>query len=203
MAAVTIHGSGYAHFVGFAIVQTIQSYRRTMKYDPATPPEVALAVAVVQRRAVVFGWWYFPMLLAICGAVYAITALAVGQAAEIETGMGMTVLGLIMSGLGWLISAGLRFSKKPPKPAGYIPRVEQAIRSNPPVIIFCFIMAALSFLGGIAMIILLNFGRMAAVPVAISIAAFFLGVAYSMILNQRLLVAAMKVRVWQGPNPTR
>lgn len=174
-----------------------------MRYDPATPPEVAFALAVAQRRAAVFGWWYFAMLLAICGAVYAITALVVGQTAEIETGMGMTIVGLIMSGLGWLISAGLRFSKKPPKPAGYIARVEQAIRSNPPVIIFCFIMAALSFLGGIAMIIIPNFGRMAAVPVAISMATFFLGVAYSMILNQRLLVAAMKVRVWQGPNATR
>jgi hypothetical protein len=174
-----------------------------MRYDPGTPPEVALAVAVAQRRSAVFGWWYFAMLLAVCGAVYAITARVVGQAAGVETGIGMAILGLVMSGLGWLISAGLRFSRKPPKPAGYIPRVKQAIRSNPPVISFCFIMAALSFLGGIAMIIVPNFGQMAAVPVAISMATFFLGTAYAMILNQRLLVAAMKVRVWQGPNAPR
>jgi hypothetical protein len=174
-----------------------------MRYDPATPPEVALAVAVVQRRAAVFGWWYFAMLLAICGAVYAITALVVGQTTDIETGVGMSILGLALSGLGWLISAGLRFSKKPPKPAGYIARVEQAIRTNPPVIIFSFIMAVLSFLGGIAMVILPNFGRIAAVPVAISMATFFLGTAYAMILNQRLLVAAMKVSPRQGPNATR
>jgi hypothetical protein len=174
-----------------------------MRYDPATPPEVALAVAVAQRRAAVFGWWYFPMLLAVWGVAYAITAVVVGQAADVETGIGMAILGLVMSGLGWLISAGLRFSRKPPKPAGYIPRVEQAIRSNPPVTICCFIMAALSFLGGIAMIILPNFGRMAAVPVTISMSTFFLGAAYAMILNQRLLVAAMKVSAWQGPNGTR
>lgn len=175
-----------------------------MRYDPATPPEVALAVAVAQRRAAVFGWWYFAMLLAICGAVYAITAMVVAQtAAAIETGVGITLLGLALSGLGWLISAGLRFSKKPPKPAGYIPRVEQAIRTNPPVIISCFILAAMSFLGGIAMIILPNFGRIGAVPMAISIAAFFLGTAYAMILNQRLLVAAMKVGPWQRANATR
>lgn len=174
-----------------------------MRYDPATPPEVALAVAGAQRRAAVFGWWYFAMLLAICGVVYAISALVVGQTAAVETGVGMTILGLAMSGLGWLISAGLRFSKKPPKPAGYIARVEQAIRTNPPAIISLYIMAALSFLGGVAMIILPNFGRMAAVPVAISMAAFFLGAAYAMIQNQRLLVAAMKVRVWRGPNAPR
>lgn len=174
-----------------------------MRYDPATPPAVALAVAVAQRRAAVFGWWYFAMLMAICGAVYAITALAVGQTEHTETGVGMTILGLALSGLGWLVSAGLRFSKKPPKPAGYIARVEQAIRTNPPVIIFCFIMAALSFLGGIAMVILPNFGRIAAVPVVISMATFFLGTAYAMILNQRLLVAAMKVSPWQGPKATR
>jgi hypothetical protein len=174
-----------------------------MRYDPATPPEVAVAVAIAQRRAAVFAWWWFPMLLGIMGAVYAITATVVDQTAEVETGTGMVVLGLVLSGFGWLVTAGLRFSKKRPKPAGYIPRVEQAIRTNPPVIICCFIMAALTFLGGIAMVILPNFGRMAAVPVVISMAAFFLGAAYSMIVNQRLLVAAMQVRVWQGPNSTR
>ena len=53
------------------------------------------------------------------------------------------------------------------------------------------------------MVILPDFGRIAAVPVAISMATFFLGTAYAMILNQRLLVAAMKASPWQGPKANR
>ncbi len=44
------------------------------------------------------------------------------------------VLGAAISALGWLLTLGVRFSRKLPKPASDIPRVEQSIRINPNVI---------------------------------------------------------------------
>jgi len=90
-------------------------------------------------------------------------------------------LGAAVSALGWLVTLGVRFSAKPPKPASDIPRVEQAIRINPTVIKVSVIGAVLIAAG---LILLTPNGRSPEVlPIVGLIAAAQLsiaaGVAYS------------------------
>jgi hypothetical protein len=94
----------------------------------------AHAFGYAQRRVWIFFAWWYGAVIAIVGAVYA--ALCAILAQDPETGTGMFILGAGLSALGWLVTLGVRFSKKIPKPASDIPRVEQSIRINPKVIKF-------------------------------------------------------------------
>lgn len=100
---------------------------------PATgvvPREEAFGFA--QRRSWVFSAWWYPAVLAVSGAVYAGFALALGQSPE--TGVVMAILGGVGLALGWALTAWPRFTRKPPRPASDIPRVEQGIRITPGMI---------------------------------------------------------------------
>lgn len=46
----------------------------------------------------------------------------------------MAILGVVGSAVGWAFTAWPRFTRKPPKPASDIPRVEQGIRITPGMI---------------------------------------------------------------------
>lgn len=94
--------------------------------------ERALAFGYGQRRSWVFWAWWYGMVLAITGLADAALSLLVGQ--DPSRGIWMILLGAAVSVLGWLVTLGLRFSKKPPKPASDVPRVEQALRINPWVV---------------------------------------------------------------------
>lgn len=48
-----------------------------------------------------------------------------------EPGIFVTILGAAFASLGWVFTAWPRFTRKPPKPASDIPRVEQGIRITP------------------------------------------------------------------------
>jgi hypothetical protein len=94
----------------------------------------AQAFGYAQRRVWIFFAWGYGAIIAIAGAVYAALSALVGQ--DPETGTIMFLLGAGLSVLGWLVTLGVRFSRKTPKPASDIPRVEQGIRINPKVIKF-------------------------------------------------------------------
>ena len=87
-----------------------------------------------------FGRWYGAVLAA-TGAVDAVLLAIFGQ--DPERGIGMVVIGAAVSVLGWLVTLGLRFSRKQPKPASDLPRVEQGIRINPGVVKFLVVAAVL------------------------------------------------------------
>ena len=94
------------------------------------PREEAFGFA--QRRSWVFSAWWYPAVLAVSGAVYAGLAAVLGQSAEL--GIVMAILGVVFAALAWAFTAGQRFTRKRPKPASDIPRVEQGTRITPIVI---------------------------------------------------------------------
>lgn len=103
------------------------------------PQEMAFGFA--QRRSWVFSAWWYPAVLAISGLAYVGLSLMLGQ--DMETGIVLLILGAVMSGLGWAMTAWPRFTRKPPKPASDVARVEQGIRSTPIMIRTVLVAAAL------------------------------------------------------------
>lgn len=102
----------------------------------ASRPEPTLdnyALAYAQRRVWVFGSWWYGIILATSGAVHAFASVVMGS--DPETGVIMALLGLGIAGVGWAVSAPIRFSRKQPKPAMDVNRAEQSIRINRGVVI--------------------------------------------------------------------
>jgi hypothetical protein len=93
----------------------------------------AFALAWAQRRVWVLGSWWYGIIIAASGAVYALAAVLMGS--DPETGAIMAVLGLALAGFGWVVSAPMRFSRKPPKPVMDVNRAEHAIRINREVVL--------------------------------------------------------------------
>ena len=106
----------------------------------AEPTADNFAIAYAQRRSWVMWSWLHGAIMAVVGAVYALVSLLLGE--DPETGTFMALLGLAIAALGWLVSAPKRFSRKLPKPAMDVPRVEQAIRINRGVVIFSNVLMA-------------------------------------------------------------
>jgi hypothetical protein len=102
----------------------------TIRPEPS-PDNYALAHA--QRRTWVLGSWMYGAILAAAGAAYVLTSMGTGH--DPETGTAMTILGAAIAVLGWIASARQRFTRKIPKPAMDVPRAEQAIRINKPVVV--------------------------------------------------------------------
>lgn len=90
------------------------------------------AVGFAQRRSWVFYAWWYPAILALSGAVHALISLLVG--ADPELGTVLLIIGAALSALGWAVTAAPRFTRKDPKPASDIPRVDQGIRITPRII---------------------------------------------------------------------
>ena len=109
--------------------------------DPSVmTPEAGYGFA--QRKAWVFSAWWYPGVLALSGAVYGVFALLLGQSPE--TGVVMAILGTALSALGWALTIAPRFTRKRPRPASDIPRVEQGIRTTPITIRTLLIAGALA-----------------------------------------------------------
>lgn len=92
----------------------------------------ARAFGFAQRRAWVFWAWWYGATMAIAGAVMAGLARLVGHSAEL--GITLLLLGGVLAAAGWLLTVGWRFTRKIPKPATDIPRVEQSIRITPGIV---------------------------------------------------------------------
>ena len=107
----------------------------------AQPDEKALAYGYAQRRSWVFWAWWYGAVLAATGAVDAVLLAIFGQ--DPERGVTMVIIGAATSVLGWLVTLGLRFSRKQPKPASDLPRLEQGMRVNPGVVRFLVVAAVL------------------------------------------------------------
>ena len=95
--------------------------------QPSTFQELALGHA--HRRNRVFCFWWIGMVFAIPGLAYAMAAAATGQSPE--TGLMTAALGLVLSGVGWLLTIGPRFTRKPPRPATDFARTDREIRIAP------------------------------------------------------------------------
>jgi len=92
----------------------------------------AAALGFAQRRSWVFYSWWYPAVLGLAGAVHAGLALAVGE--DPELGTALMILGAALSAAGWAVTAKPRFTRKHPRPASDIPRVDQGIRITPGII---------------------------------------------------------------------
>jgi len=103
--------------------------------------ETARAYGYAQRRSWIFWAWWYGAVLAGTGAVDAVLLAIFGQ--NPERGVTMVIIGAAVSVLGWLVTLGVRFSRKPPKPATDLPRLEQGIRINPGVVKFLVVAAVL------------------------------------------------------------
>jgi hypothetical protein len=108
----------------------------------------ATAFGYGQRRSWLFSAWWYPATLACSGAVYAGLSMVFGQSAE--TGVVMAILGAAFAALGWIATAVPRFSRRPPKPASDLPRVEQGIRITPGMIRTVLVASALG-IGALAL----------------------------------------------------
>lgn len=113
---------------------------RTNALDPRGP-----ALGFSQRRSWVFYAWWYPAVLGLSGAVHA--GLALLNQTDPELGVVLLIIGTALSVLGWAVTAAARFTRKLPRPATDIPRVEQGIRITPGII--------WTVLGGTALILLL------------------------------------------------
>jgi hypothetical protein len=138
----------------------------------ATDPR-ATAFGFGQRRSWVFSAWWYPAVLAMAGAVHAGLAASLGQSAEI--GIVMAILGIVFAAFGWVFTAAPRFTRKPPKQASDIPRVEQGIRITPGMIRTMLIASALG-VGALVLLIPVG-GSVEAVPLLGMLVAVPLGVA--------------------------
>jgi hypothetical protein len=105
-----------------------------------TDPRAA-AFGFAQRRTWVFFAWWYPSIIGTSGAVYAGLSFLVGQ--DPGTGLFQTGLGAALAAVGWVITIGPRFTRKRPKPASDIPRIEQSIRITPGVICALLIVSVL------------------------------------------------------------
>jgi small-conductance mechanosensitive channel len=111
-----------------------------------TPQEMAFGFG--QRRSWVFSAWWYPAVLAISGVAYGGLSLMLDQ--DVEAGIVLVILGTVLSGLGWALTAWPRFTRKPPKPASDIPRVEQGIRTTP-IMIRTVLIAAVLIVGALVL----------------------------------------------------
>lgn len=108
--------------------------------DPRAP-----AFGFAQRRSWIFYAWWYPAALGLAGTVHAGLSLLAGV--DPELGVGLSIIGTVLAALGWAVTVKPRFTRKQPKPASDIPRVEQGIRIVPGII--------WTVLGGAAVIVLL------------------------------------------------
>jgi hypothetical protein len=95
------------------------------------PQEHALGYS--HRRARVFWFWWMGMVFAVPGAVQAIVLAGTGQ--NPGNGLVLAFLGVAISGAGWLMAIGPRFTRSAPHPAYDVNRAEQYIRLVPGTVI--------------------------------------------------------------------
>lgn len=144
----------------------------------------AAAFGLAQRRSWVFSAWWYPAVLAVSGAVHA--GLTQALALNPETGVVLAILGAAGSALGWALTAWPRFTRKAPRPAADIPRVEQGIRITPGVIRTILIAGAL----GIGALVLFtpDGGLTESLPLLGMLVLWPLGLAAGLARTRRLML---------------
>jgi hypothetical protein len=157
------------------------------------------ALGYAQRRAWVFGSWWYGILLASGGATYSLTAVLMGL--NPETGVFLAVLGLAIGGVGWIVSSPQRFSRKQPKPSKEIARAEQSIRINPGVVVVSNVAMLV-----IIVVLLLNRGPDAApdvIPILAMIGTWppMCGVGI-MFVRTLLIERRERYQAWRAAAPT-
>ena len=101
--------------------------------SPSTEDAPQLALGHAHRRARVFWFWWMGMVFAVPGAVQAIVWAGTGQ--NPENGLVLAFLGVGISGAGWLMAVGPRFTRSAPRPANDANRAVQYIRIVPGTVI--------------------------------------------------------------------
>lgn len=105
----------------------------------------AMALGFGKRRSAVFWAWWYGAVLAITGTADVTLSVFFGQTPD--RGVLVLILGIIVSGLGWLVTCRARFSSKLPKPAADAARLEQAIPMYPIALKVCLIITAVLVAG--------------------------------------------------------
>ena len=95
-------------------------------YDATTFEQPALGYG--RRRIILEGAMLGGLCIAGSGLAWAVSALLLGMSAE--SGVHMLGLGAVLSGLGWLVTLGGRFTRKVPKPLPDAKDVELNLRLN-------------------------------------------------------------------------
>lgn len=142
------------------------------------------AFGFAQRRSLIFSAWWYPAVLAASGAVHASLAQALAQSAE--TGVVMAILGVVGSAVGWAFTAWPRFTRKPPKPASDIPRVEQGIRTTPIMVLTILIASALCV--GALVLFTPRGGSPESLPLLGMLVIWPLGLAAGLAYTRRLMI---------------
>jgi len=142
-----------------------------------------------QRRSWVFSAWWFSAVLAASGVAYSGFSLMLGRSPE--TGVVLAILGAAMSAMGWALTAMPRFTRKFPKPAADIPRVEQGIRTTPITIRTFLIATAL----GVAALAILTPGDAYPdiLPVLAMIVTLAAGVCAGLAYIRRLMIRSAEL----------
>ena len=142
------------------------------------------AFGLAQRRSWVFSAWWYPAVLSVSGAVQAGLALAVGQSAQ--AGIVLASLGAVSAALGWALTAGQRFTRRPPKPGSDIPRVKQGIRTTPIMVRTILIASAL----GVGALVLFTprGGSPESLPLLGMLVIWPLGLAAGLAYTRRLMI---------------
>lgn len=143
--------------------------------------------------------WYPAALLVFSGIAYVLVSWLVRE--PLDIGIGFIILGSGLTLLCWLVTLGKRFTKKAPKPAADLIRVEWAIHSNPPVIKICWAAGALLAITTVVLpFVQSEDSSRDLIALSALFAVFFPGIAYGLSYAQRHLVAAK--RLHQGDGPT-
>lgn len=100
----------------------------------------AEALGFGKRRSTLFWSWWYGATLAIAGSAEAILSVVLGQAPD--RGFIMAALGIVLSAMGWTLTARTRFSSKPPKPATDADRLEKGIPLYPRVVAASIVLTA-------------------------------------------------------------
>lgn len=159
----------------------------------------AQAVAIAQRKSLLFSAIWYPVLTALGGLTHLVLSLLLGE--PLDIGIGFIIIGSVLTLLMWLATLGKRYSKKPPKPAKDMIRLGWAIRTNPPVIRAWGIAGALLAITTVVLLFvpLDDAQRGFAVPLSALFSVWLFGSAYATSYAQRQLVAAATSHQTAGP----
>ncbi|MDQ1059553.1 hypothetical protein QFZ23_003454 [Arthrobacter globiformis] len=149
---------------------------------PSTADSRKYALGYAHRCARVFWFWWMGMVFALPGVAQAGALAATGQ--NPENGLILTCLGLVISGVGWLIAIGPRFTRSSPRPAEDVARAEQYVRIVPGVAIASVV--AMFLIVGALMFATPRGTSPAVLPILAFLASFPLPVAAGMLYSRYL-----------------
>lgn len=152
--------------------------------------DYAQAVAIAQRKSLLFLVLWFPALVALIGLTHLALSFLLGE--SLDLGIAFIIIGSVLALLMWLVTLGKRYSKTPPKPAKDMIRVGWAIRTNPPVTRAWRIAGTLLAITTVVLLVVPidDAQRGLLVPLSAAFAVWLFGTAYGTSYAQAQLVAA-------------